>query len=84
MSGETRKLPWAGYRGRRAEDATIVRELAEQGPFIEQVWPDDERCASCHELSKTPDFLADPANHEPTCLWRRAKGLYPGDHPARP
>ena len=54
----------------------IVRELAERGPF-----DNDEQgmCATC-----PPEFPQRwgmnnqvPAEHDPACLWRRARELYP-------
>ena len=55
----------------------IVRELAERGPLLN----DDSWCASCdydpHEYGYDFEKINDPANHEPSCLWRRARELYP-------
>ncbi len=56
----------------------IVRELAARGPFID----DDQNgyggqyCADCH-IALSALGPHDPANHEPSCLWRRARDLYP-------
>jgi hypothetical protein len=56
----------------------LVRELAESGPLLS----DDAWCASCDfdpyapGVPDTPEAdINDPANHAPTCLWRRAVAL---------
>lgn len=58
------------------EHDAIVRDLAERGPF-----DNDEQgmCATC-----PPEFPQRwgmnnqvPAEHDPACLWRRARELYP-------
>lgn len=69
------------------EMTEIVNELAERGPFGE-VNNDDQRrqtldCWTCalavgvgeHRGSLTE--ISDPLRHDPSCLWRRAKALYP-------
>lgn len=53
------------------EGESIVRELAERGPFLCE---DGVTCAACYAISTHQD---DPANHEPSCLWRRSRELYP-------
>lgn len=56
----------------------IVRELAEQGPFLD----DTTDCAMCDRRRPhgvgSQEWFGNPANHEPSCLWRRAKAMYPG------
>jgi hypothetical protein len=56
----------------------IVRELAERGPFINQEF-DFDVCADCkvQEGAKGDRPLSFPEMHEPRCLWRRSKALYP-------
>ena len=63
----------------------IVRELAERGPFLN----DSVDCYTCPSgingfsgLDKEDGRHKDPANHEPSCLWRRSKALYPNREPA--
>ncbi len=52
-------------------DAQIVRELAARGPFTR---PDEDGCVCAHcGGSSDPD----PANHDPSCLWRRSRERYP-------
>jgi len=53
----------------------IVRELAENGPFIDEYWT----CKLCGagDFGFESDATNVPANHEPSCLWRRARELYP-------
>ncbi len=59
------------------EDGTeeIVRELAEGNP------PLDDRCycwfCSISLNGSATKHLEDPSEHKPSCLWRRAKALYP-------
>lgn len=69
--------PWAGAW----EHVDIVREVSERGPFID----DGITCLTCDPETAPDipngvaysDWFADPANHEPTCLWKRARALYP-------
>jgi len=58
--------------GRAADtDVEIVRDLAERGPFTR---PDDDGCVCAHcGGSSDPN----PANHDPSCLWRRSRERYP-------
>jgi hypothetical protein len=62
--------------------AAIVRELAERGPFVDMPY-----CADCYAegdmvpISNPANRLRDSAHHEPDCLWRRAKVLYPEPTP---
>ncbi len=54
----------------------IVRELAERGPNVY----DGLICTTCDaERPATTDaeWFNHPANHERSCLWRRARELYP-------
>jgi hypothetical protein len=60
----------------------IVRELAEMaGPIVIYYVDGRTACAmpGCHghDVSRPEPWWSDPANHAPSCLWRRAKGLYP-------
>ncbi len=55
----------------------IVRELAERGPFTYM-----GGCDTCEIGNGPASHVNDPANHEPSCLWRRAKALYPGESDA--
>lgn len=64
--------PWNGVR----EHADIVRELAERGPFIHEgliCWT----CLKARPEHEPVMWFIHPANHEPRCLWRRARALYP-------
>lgn len=58
----------------------IVRDLAERGPFIatDHLGVGVPACVDCQTFDYPRAPLNNPANHEPTCLWRRAKVLYPG------
>lgn len=57
-------------------DEQIVREMAERGPFKTDLgWADCD--ASFSDYDYETDALMLPANHEPTCLWRRARERYP-------
>jgi hypothetical protein len=51
----------------------IVRELAECGPFIDE----DTGCVMCTQewylIRDNPSRWAMIDEHEPSCLWRRAK-----------
>lgn len=64
------------------EPHAIARELAERGPFVQQTEV-GIACAFCDlkrdqaVLGDYAKLFADPANHEPACLWRRAKVLHP-------
>lgn len=56
------------------EPGAIVHELAERGPFAHA---GSSVCVHCGlSISGQPEFN-DPANHEPSCLWRRARELHP-------
>lgn len=82
MSDGTHRLPWAGFNdGRADENAAIVHELAERGPFIAASDVLGDVCALCGKVDGQSTPLAATASHEPTCLWRRAKSLYPGGGP---
>lgn len=54
------------HSGPATPEAAIVREMAERGPFTDT---DGLTCADC-SVNITSDV---PANHEPACLWRRAR-----------
>jgi hypothetical protein len=60
---------------RIGQHEALVRELAEWGPIIY----DGITCMTCREARPDPgrDFER-PENHDPACLWRRARALYPG------
>ena len=67
---------WAGAR----EHMDIVKELAGRGPFLN----DRVDCATCPSgingwstIDQEHGVHQNPANHEPRCLWRRARELYP-------
>lgn len=66
-----------GERGSSVnEHEAIVRELAESD--VCHIDGGYYFCGLCNVESGTRlSPLIDPANHEPTCLWRRAKALYP-------
>ena len=54
----------------------IVRELAERGPFADRNdMGDVDGCNTCS--AGVGRDINDPANHEPSCLWRRARELHP-------
>jgi hypothetical protein len=64
------------------EYEAIVRELAERGPLVDEY----SECVYCgffvtYGRSDTAGSPApgatfnDPANHQPSCLWRRARAL---------
>lgn len=72
----------------QAESDAIVRELAECGPTEGS----QGECVYCGFVSSSPDIVTvglkegvrlreaafiNPSNHEPSCLWRRARALYP-------
>lgn len=59
-----------------SDHEAIVRELAEGGPFLGLDYEGTLGCSICG--SDRPP-LEDPAAHADTCLWRRAKAIYP-DH----
>jgi hypothetical protein len=66
----------------RNEDAAIVRELAEQGPFLVDNPDGGACCVDCNAggvygEGLDEDAFRDPASHAPSCLWRRAKARYP-------
>jgi hypothetical protein len=52
---------------------TIVAELAAAPYTSSGTEFGDDVCALCGEWQPALDGLADPANHDPTCLWRRAQ-----------
>jgi hypothetical protein len=65
-----------------SECEAIVRELAERGPLVDEY----SECVYCHFFvtygrsdttgSPAPEVtFGDPANHPPSCLWRRARAL---------
>lgn len=62
-----------------SENSAIVRELAERGPFIDddQFGYGGRYCADCRIDERGEVALGDPQHHDPSCLWRRAKELYP-------
>ena len=55
----------------------IVKQLAERGPFIYYGDDDDAICSDCDVPDLFSNHVQEPANHEPWCLWRRARELYP-------
>jgi len=65
----------------------IVRELAERGPFLAFTDMEVDFCPDCDvvAMANTQEAyqagiyldLNDPANHKPSCLWRRARELHP-------
>lgn len=62
------------------EPYAIARELAEHGPYALLTpsgwyWCPQPGCHGRAVLDAVS--LAAPAAHEPSCLWRRAKALYP-------
>lgn len=63
----------------------IVRELAARGPFFEETNSGGLlMCIFCLKLEATvldgeEGSISDPSDHESSCLWRRAKALYPGE-----
>jgi hypothetical protein len=59
--------------------AAIVRELAERGPYALFGVADEPICTMCNTsgFGASADWFDDPAHHEPSCIWRRAKALYP-------
>lgn len=61
----------------RTEPHAIVKALAERGPFLS----DTTDCAMCGTTRpfdvSSAEWFAVLTNHEPSCLWRRAKALYP-------
>jgi hypothetical protein len=61
--------------------ASIVRELAERGPFYGEARMGGWGCHTClfnfDDGVDAEAMFKDPANHEPSCLWRRARALYP-------
>lgn len=61
------------------ERSLIVRELAECGPFALFGIAGEAICTMCNTsgFGVSDGWLSDPANHEPSCLWRRSRGLYP-------
>lgn len=63
------------------EVALIVRELAEHGPFTTPLRSIDDRrsCSDCGADCESDFWMTNPANHEPSCLFRRARALYPQD-----
>lgn len=61
-----------------SEPRTIVRDLAKRGPFAIDNPYGGSSCADCLVGSTLGEGLDDEAfrdhaNHEPGCLWRRAK-----------
>lgn len=79
MTDRTAPDPWAGVREGVQESIDITRELAERGPFLDTNG-DLNVCADCQvvEGAKGDRPLTFSEMHEPRCLWRRAKALYPG------
>ena len=67
------------------EPKTIVLELATSlAPIVATSIVDTYWCVLCQrdalrrsDITGSFDHMNDPANHEPACLWRRAKALYP-------
>jgi hypothetical protein len=59
------------------EDEAIVRELAERGPYIAERDELGDYCVMCGKVDGRESSLADPASHEPSCLWRRACAPHP-------
>ena len=78
MSDATRRLPWSGFKDRRAEQEAIVREVADRGPYVAESDALGDVCAMCGRVGGLELPLADPTSHEPWCPWRRAKALHPG------
>jgi hypothetical protein len=60
------------------DDESIVRELAERGPYIAASDALSDVCVMCGKVDGLESPLNDQASHEPWCLWRRACGRYPG------
>jgi hypothetical protein len=58
------------------DDEAIVREVAERGSFIAPSDVLGDACAICGKVEGRDAPLDDPANHEPSCLWRRAMDLH--------
>lgn len=67
------------------EPHAIVRELAAlDGPILTTLFANGEYSCpmpGCRYMEATLPLQqwADPANHAPTCLWRRARALYPSE-----
>jgi hypothetical protein len=59
------------------EPHTITRELAERGPFLHVDTFGDGMGDACADCLASDSDLNVPANHGPSCLWRRAKALSP-------
>ena len=59
------------------DDEAMVRELAERGPYIAESDALGDACAMCGKVETQTSPLGDPANHERSCLWRRACERYP-------
>lgn len=59
-----------------ADPLAIVRELAVRGPMNMAEFA--YGCGDCGYAPEDRQAFRDPANHEPSCLWRRAKALYSG------
>ena len=90
-SCEDCRLWWAtpseyeAHKSTCGESDKIVREYAQRGPFT-----DHESYRSCADCGYSPfegggGSMAEmntPANHEPSCLWRRSRELYPNREPA--
>lgn len=60
------------------EPHAIVRELARRGPWFDA----GAFCVTCPDLGEPTiwdeaSFSSDPEKHHPSCLWRRARVLYP-------
>lgn len=77
MTDEPRKpLPWSGFKaGRQDEHEAIVRELAATSPSVDSDLGD--YCWSCGKVDDPSAPLTSPEGHEPSCLWRRAREIYP-------
>lgn len=77
---------WSEWHRQRTDSERpseqIVRELAVRGPLLEHHNTGLIACADCGlvealVLEGEDGTLQDPAYHEPSCLWRRARELYP-------
>jgi hypothetical protein len=55
-----------------SEEEALVREVAEHGPYIAESDALGDYCVMCGKVDGRESPLANPASHEPWCLWRRA------------
>jgi hypothetical protein len=59
------------------DNKSIVRELAERGPYLAASDALGDYCVMCGKVDGHESPLADPASHDPSRLWRRACERYP-------